>query len=163
MYKCYAPCIHYVCQFFDRAVVLINLYHLMPYTCYKWKMLCVHISFILSTLKIAKFPLQYSWPKSQIRKPYYKGMYILFLYLFNSDSRGWSLTGPTRHVGHQVTYCNCPEWLWRCRIWWNDNWQRKPKFSKKICPSATLSTTNPTWPDGAGTRAAVLGSQRLTA
>jgi hypothetical protein len=24
---------------------------------------------------------------------------------------------------------------------------RKPKYSEKTCPSATLSTTNPTWPD----------------
>jgi hypothetical protein len=32
-------------------------------------------------------------------------------------------------------------------IWWNEDWQRKPKYSEKTCPSATLSTTNPTWPD----------------
>jgi hypothetical protein len=25
--------------------------------------------------------------------------------------------------------------------------QGKPKYSEKTCPSATLSTTNPTWPD----------------
>jgi hypothetical protein len=30
--------------------------------------------------------------------------------------------------------------IWR--IWWNDNWQGK---SEEICPSATLSTINPTW------------------
>jgi hypothetical protein len=30
-------------------------------------------------------------------------------------------------------------WLWSNQ--WNANWQGKP------CPSATLSTTNPTWPD----------------
>jgi hypothetical protein len=27
---------------------------------------------------------------------------------------------------------------------WNENWQGKPKYSEKTCPSATLSTTNPT-------------------
>jgi hypothetical protein len=27
------------------------------------------------------------------------------------------------------------------------NWQGKPKYSRKTCPDATLSTTNPTWPD----------------
>jgi hypothetical protein len=27
------------------------------------------------------------------------------------------------------------------------DWQRKPKYSEKTCPIATLSTTNPTWPD----------------
>jgi hypothetical protein len=30
---------------------------------------------------------------------------------------------------------------------WNEDWQGKPKYSEKTCPSATLSTTNPTWPD----------------
>jgi hypothetical protein len=25
---------------------------------------------------------------------------------------------------------------------WNENWQGKTKYSKKTCPSATLSTTN---------------------
>jgi hypothetical protein len=30
---------------------------------------------------------------------------------------------------------------------WNENWQGKPKYSEKTCPIATLSTTNPTWPD----------------
>jgi hypothetical protein len=32
--------------------------------------------------------------------------------------------------------------LWR--NWWNEDWQGKPKYSEKTCPSATLSTTNPT-------------------
>jgi hypothetical protein len=27
------------------------------------------------------------------------------------------------------------------------NWHGKPKYSEKTCPSATLSTTNPTWRD----------------
>jgi hypothetical protein len=30
---------------------------------------------------------------------------------------------------------------------WNENWQGKPKYSQKTCPSATLSTTNPEWSD----------------
>jgi hypothetical protein len=29
---------------------------------------------------------------------------------------------------------------------WDENRQGKPKYSEKTCPSATLSTTNPTWP-----------------
>jgi hypothetical protein len=32
--------------------------------------------------------------------------------------------------------------IWR--NWWNDDWQGKPKYSEKTCPSAALSTTNPT-------------------
>jgi hypothetical protein len=36
-------------------------------------------------------------------------------------------------------------WMWSSR--WNEDWQGKPKYSEKPSPSATLSTTNPTWPD----------------
>jgi hypothetical protein len=36
-------------------------------------------------------------------------------------------------------------WMWSSG--WNKNLQGKPKYSEKTCPSATLSTTNPTWPD----------------
>jgi hypothetical protein len=32
--------------------------------------------------------------------------------------------------------------LWR--NWWNEDWQGKPKYSETTCPSAILSTTNPT-------------------
>jgi hypothetical protein len=35
-------------------------------------------------------------------------------------------------------------WVWSGR--WNENWQVKPKYADKTYPSATLSTTNPTWP-----------------
>jgi hypothetical protein len=35
-------------------------------------------------------------------------------------------------------------WTWSSR---NENWQGKLKYSEKTCPSATLSTTNHTWPD----------------
>jgi hypothetical protein len=35
-------------------------------------------------------------------------------------------------------------WMWSSR--WNETCQGKPKYSEKTCPSATLSTTNPTWP-----------------
>jgi hypothetical protein len=55
-------------------------------------------------------------------------------------------TASTRHVGHLLAYCTCPGWLWEWRIWWNE-WQGKPKYSEKTCHDATLSTTNPTWPD----------------
>jgi hypothetical protein len=56
----------------------------------------------------------------------------------------------------------CPGWLWRS--WGNGRfWQGKPKYSVKICPDATLSTTNPTCQIQSRTRAAAVGSQRLTA
>jgi hypothetical protein len=48
-------------------------------------------------------------------------------------------------------------------FWRNEDWQGKPKYSEKTCPSATLFTTNPTFQTRARTRAAAVGSQRLTA
>jgi hypothetical protein len=54
--------------------------------------------------------------------------------------RGGVQTGSIRHVGHWMAYFTCPGWLWWWRIWWNENWQGKPKYSEKIYPSAT-------WPD----------------
>jgi hypothetical protein len=47
--------------------------------------------------------------------------------------------------------------------WLNDDSQGKPKYSEKTCPSAALSTTNPTSSVRTRTRAAAVGSQRLTA
>jgi hypothetical protein len=51
-----------------------------------------------------------------------------------------------------------------CSNWWNKNWQGKPKYSEKTCPSATLSTTKShmTRP-GLEPRTSAVGSQRLTA
>jgi hypothetical protein len=38
-------------------------------------------------------------------------------------------------------------WVWSSSSQWNDDWQAKPKYSEKTCPSATLSTISPTWSD----------------
>jgi hypothetical protein len=38
-------------------------------------------------------------------------------------------------------------WWWMRSSRWNENWHGKPKYSEKTCPSTTLPTTNPTWPD----------------
>jgi hypothetical protein len=55
-------------------------------------------------------------------------------------------------------------WLvWSSR--WNENWHGKPKYSEKTCPSATLFTTNPTWPDlgsNLGRRGGKLATNRLS-
>jgi hypothetical protein len=55
--------------------------------------------------------------------------------------------GPIDTAATDLPIVACPGWLWRWRILWNEDWQGKPKYSKKTHPSATLSTTNPTWPD----------------
>jgi hypothetical protein len=62
-----------------------------------------------------------------------------------------------------MAYCTSPGWLWWWRNWWND-WQGKPKYSKKTCPSAALSTTNPTFcPDAnPGRRGGKPASNRLS-
>jgi hypothetical protein len=61
--------------------------------------------------------------------------FLLFFFSFS----GWGETESTWYVGH------CWRWVWSSR--WNEDWQGKPKYSEKTCPSAILSTTNPTWPD----------------
>jgi hypothetical protein len=54
----------------------------------------------------------------------------------------------------------------RRRVWssrWNENWQGKSKYSEKTCPISLCSPQIPhdlTWP---GTRAAAVGSRRVTA
>jgi hypothetical protein len=55
--------------------------------------------------------------------------------------------GPLRTAVTDWPIVACPRWLWWRRILWNKDWQEKPKNSQKTHPSATLSTTNPTWPD----------------
>jgi hypothetical protein len=61
----------------------------------------------------------------------------------------WAETESTWYCGHYWPIVPDPDdrcwWLWS--NWWNEDWQGKPKCSEKTCPSATLSTTNPTWLD----------------
>jgi hypothetical protein len=66
---------------------------------------------------------------------------------FNSHSGGWSPNWV--HSAHWpfTGLLYLPGWLWGWRIWCNKDCQGKPKYSEKTCPSATLSTTNPTWVD----------------
>jgi hypothetical protein len=53
------------------------------------------------------------------------------------------------YCGHNWHIVPAPDdrWGWLWRNWWNEDWQGKLKYSEKTCPSATLSTTNPTWLD----------------
>jgi hypothetical protein len=53
------------------------------------------------------------------------------------------------YCGHFWPIVPAPDdrWGWLWSKWWNEDWQRKPRYSEKTCHSATLSTTNPTWPD----------------
>jgi hypothetical protein len=53
------------------------------------------------------------------------------------------------YCGHYWPIVPAPDdiWWWLLRNWWNEDWQGKPMYSEKTCPSATFSTTNPTWLD----------------
>jgi hypothetical protein len=60
----------------------------------------------------------------------------------------WRDAESTRYCRHYWPIVPAPDdrwWVWISR--WNKDWQGKPKYSEKTCPSATLSTTNPPWTD----------------
>jgi hypothetical protein len=65
---------------------------------------------------------------------------LLLLFLVGWDWVSW-------YCGHYWPILPAPDdrWWWLWRNLWNKDWQGKPKYSEKTCPSATLSTTNPTW------------------
>jgi hypothetical protein len=62
---------------------------------------------------------------------------------------GWNWLWVSWYCGHYWPIVPAPDnrWWWLWRNWWNEEWQGKSKYSEKICPSATLSTTNATWLD----------------
>jgi hypothetical protein len=68
-------------------------------------------------------------------------------FFLNSCSGGWNLYWVHSARLPLLAYCTFPGWLWGWRTWCNKDWQGKPKYSERTCPSATLSTTNPTWSD----------------
>jgi hypothetical protein len=77
-------------------------------------------------------------PDSNTGRPGGKPVTIILLLLV-----GWDFW----YCGHYWPIVSAPDdrWWWLWRNWWNKDWQGKPKYSKKTFPSATLSTTNPTW------------------
>jgi hypothetical protein len=81
------------------------------------------------------------------RKRRFGGTCYLHLVFFFSFS-GWGETESTWYVGQCFPIVPAPDdrWWSLWSSWWNEGWQGKPKYSEKTCPSATLSTTNPTWP-----------------
>jgi hypothetical protein len=73
-------------------------------------------------------------------------------------------TGSTRHVGHFWPIVPAPGYCEDWRMWWNKDWQGKPKYSEKTFPCATLSTTNSTWSDpgaNSGRRGGKTATNRL--
>jgi hypothetical protein len=62
-----------------------------------------------------------------------------------------------------LAYCTSPGWWWLWSNRWNEDWQGKPKYSEKTCPSGTLPKTNPTWSDTGSNPGRRDGNQRVTA
>jgi hypothetical protein len=85
-------------------------------------------------------------------------VFFLLLFLVGWDWVSW-------YCGHYWPIVPAPDdrWWWLWRNWWDEEWQGKPKYSEKTCPSAILSTTNPTWLDPGLNPGRRSGSQRLTA
>jgi hypothetical protein len=74
---------------------------------------------------------------------------VYFSEMFFFSFLGWGETeslGTAATVWHIVPALD-DRWWWVWSSRWNENWQGKTKYSEKTCPSATLSTTIPTWPD----------------
>jgi hypothetical protein len=89
-------------------------------------------------------------------------------WLFLTVTQAASWTPPwIKYTRHYWPIVPAPDnkWGWFWRNWWNEDWQGKPKYSKKTCPSATLSTTNPTSLDpglNPGRRGGKPATNRLT-
>jgi hypothetical protein len=85
-------------------------------------------------------PCRQSNPDSSAVQPV-----VFFFFSFS----GWDKTESTWYVGHCWPIVPAPDdrWWWLWSSWWNEDWQGKPKYSEKTCPSISFSTTNPTWPD----------------
>jgi hypothetical protein len=90
-------------------------------------------------------------------------LHILVLTFFDSNGRqyfdltysrvlmrvtSWTRQSPLGTMTTVFPIVPAPDarWWWLRSNWWNANWQGKPNYSK-TCPTATSSTTNPTWPD----------------
>jgi hypothetical protein len=90
------------------------------------------------TTNATRFELPRMWTDQSV-----KDLLFLLLLLVGWDWVSWYCghywpIGPAQMIDR---------WWWLWRNWWNEDWQGKPKYSEKTCPSATFSTTNPTWLD----------------
>jgi hypothetical protein len=106
---------------------------------------------------ILSYPVLLSWRKEIIWKPS-RQEYIVATDHVHADGMRLSL-----NCDHQQAYCSSfiPRVIWvqSATVEWY--WQGKPKMEKKTCPSATLSTTNPTWTK-AGANPVLRGDRPVT-
>jgi hypothetical protein len=72
---------------------------------------------------------------------YSNSIYITFFFLVSCSGERLSSLGTSATNWPFVPIPYDRLLMWRSRL--NENWQGKPKFSEKTCPSATLSTKIP--------------------
>jgi hypothetical protein len=96
--------------------------------------------------------LQFWWALIPVRKKKHRllpivivRLHFFFLFLFSWGGVRLSSLGTSATNWPIVPAPDDRRWV--CSSRWNENWQGKSKYSEKTCPSATLSTKNPTWPD----------------
>jgi hypothetical protein len=72
----------------------------------------------------------------------------IYIFFLNFHSGGWSpnWVHSARRPFQSWPIVPAPGDCEDGEFWWNE-WQGKPKYSKKTCPGAILSTTNSIWPD----------------
>jgi hypothetical protein len=80
------------------------------------------------------------WSNMQSRSLFYFILFYFLLFVVGWDWVSW-------YCGNYWPTVPAPDDRWYWRNWWNKDWQGKPKYSEKACPSATLFTTSPTWLD----------------
>jgi hypothetical protein len=80
-----------------------------------------------------------------------------------SKSVFYYLWGETTSLNcrHWRKYCSSPRWYEFGERWWNDIDRGNRRTRRKTFPSATLSTTNPTWIDP-GANTGLRGERRAT-
>jgi hypothetical protein len=88
------------------------------------------------------------WLKSHFTGTHALGFSVSYYYYYYYYYY-WGETESTWYCGHYWPIVPAPNdiWWWLWSRGWNEDWQGKPKYSEKTCPSATYSTTNPSWPN----------------
>jgi hypothetical protein len=72
---------------------------------------------------------------------------VSIIFFFNSHSGGWSPTVSIRHGGHWLAYCSLPPVIMMMENLVEWRLAGETEVLGETPPSATLSTTNATWPD----------------
>jgi hypothetical protein len=78
------------------------------------------------------------------KSPYSSDLRLVYFFVVSWGGVRLSPLGTSATNWPIVPAPDCRRWMWSR---WNGKWQGKPKYSEETCLNASLSTTNPTWPD----------------